>query len=42
MKETHILCEQKADLLIVTVTADLKSLTETRKKFVIESKGPKQ
>jgi len=40
MKETNILCEQKADLLKVTVTNGLKSLGETRKKYVIER--PKQ
>jgi len=42
MKETNVLFEQKADLFNVTVTYGLKSLWETRKKFVIESKGPKQ
>ena len=42
MKETNILCGQMADLLNVTVTNGLKSLRETRKKFVIESEGPKQ
>jgi hypothetical protein len=41
MKETNILFEQKADHLFnVTVTYGLKSLWETRKKFVMESKGP--
>jgi len=31
MKETNILCEQKAALFIVTVTYGLKSLRVTRK-----------
>jgi hypothetical protein len=33
MKETNILCEQKADLLNVTVINGLKILRDTRKKF---------
>jgi len=42
MKETNILCEQKAALFIVTVIYGIKSLRVTRKKSVTESKGPKQ
>jgi hypothetical protein len=42
MKETNILFEQKQNFFNVTVTYGLKSLRETRKKSVIESKGPKQ